>query len=281
MRNRGLWLVILVLIILGFLINITKQNVQILDRVQRPLMNILGPVNKVLTKMSFFIKSRVVEIPELFSLRNENEDLKKQITDLKHYKQTFEEYRQENKTLRDMLNLKQKSLDYDLEAAEVVGREPGNWFNVILIDKGLEDGIEENMAVIADKSLVGYVINSDKNFSKVLLITDDRSSISAMIQRTRDNGILKGTIDPAPTGYVKMVFLPQDANIVKKDTVISSGLGGIIPKGIVIGEVAEVKKESYELMQYAIVKPAVDFQKLEHVFVIKNTGGSSYDNPSL
>lgn len=273
MRNRGLWLVILVLIILGFLINITNENVQILNKVQRPLMSVLGPVNKVLAKMSFFVRDRIAGIPELFALKEENTNLRKQVADLKHYKRTFEEYRQENKTLRDMLNLKQKDLDYDLEAAEVVGREPGNWFNVILIDKGLEDGIEENMAVIADKSLVGYVINSDKNFSKVLLITDDRSSISAMIQRTRDNGILKGTIDPAPTGYVKMVFLPQDANIVKKDTVISSGLGGIIPKGIVIGEVVEVKKESYELMQYAIVKPAVDFQKLEHVFVIKNSGG--------
>lgn len=272
MRNRGLWLVIVLLIILGFLINVTNQNVQILNKVQRPLMGVLGPVKKVLAKASFFVKDRLEGIPELFSLKDENRNLKRQVADLKHYKQTFEEYRQENRTLRDMLNLKQKNLDYDLEAAEVIGRDPGNWFNVILIDKGLEDGIKENMAVTADENLVGYVINSDKNFSKVLLITDDRSSISAMIQRTRDNGILKGTIDPAPPGYVKMVFLPQDANIVKKDTVISSGLGGIIPKGIVIGEVVEVKKESYELMQYAIVKPAVDFQKLEHVFVIKNSG---------
>ena len=81
--------------------------------------------------------------------------------------------------------------------------------------------------------------------------------------------MVKGTIDPAPSGYLKMEFLPQDANLVKGDIVISSGLGGIIPKGIIIGEVAEANKESYELMQYAIIKPAVDFMKLERVFVIK------------
>ena len=74
-----------------------------------------------------------------------------------------------------------------------------------------------------------------------MIITDERSSVSAMLQRTRDNGIVKGTIDPAPSGYLKMDYL-QDANLVKGDIVISSGLGGLIPKGIVIGEVIEAKK---------------------------------------
>lgn len=273
LRNRGLWIVVFVIIFLGFLINITAQDSQVLKKIQGPFIRFLGPVKNVFAKASFYIKDKVEEIPQLFSLKNENKKLRKQVAELKQYKQTFEEYRQENKTLRDLLDLKQKNLDYDLEAAEVIGRDPGNWFNVIMIDKGKYDGIKENMAVISGNGLVGHVISSDKNFSKVLLITDDRSSISAMIQRTRDNGILKGTIDPAPQGCVKMVFLPQNANIVKGDTVISSGLGGIIPKGIVIGEVVEAKKEPYELMQYAIIKPTVDFQKLEHVFVIKNSGG--------
>ena len=102
-----------------------------------------------------------------------------------------------------------------------------------------------------------------------MIITDERSSVSAMLQRTRDNGIVKGTIDPAPSGYLKMDYLPHDANLVKGDIVISSGLGGLIPKGIVIGEVIEAKKEPHDLMQYAIIKPAVDFQRLEHVFVIR------------
>lgn len=273
LRNRGLWVIIIILIFLGFLINITAQDNQVLKKIQGPFIRILGPVKNIFAKTSFYIKDKVEDVPQLFSLKNENKKLKKQVAELERYKQILEEYKRENENLRDLLNLKQKNLDYDLEAAEVVGRDPGNWFNVIMINKGRDDGIKENMAVISDNGLVGHVISSDKNFSKVLLITDDRSSISAMIQRTRDNGILKGTIDPAPPGCVKMVYLPQNAKIVKGDTVISSGLGGIIPKGIVIGKVIEAKKEPYELMQFAIVKPMVDFQKLEHVFVIKNSGG--------
>lgn len=269
-KNRRWWLLFSVLTVLVILINVTSQNHSAFNRISAPVIAVLSPVQKVLSNVSFALKGGLDSIPQFFSLKKENERLKKQVAELAQYRQRFLEYQQENANLRNMLGLKQRSFQYDLEAAEVIGRDPGNWFNVILIDKGIGNGIEKDMAVITDKGLVGYTIDVGKNYAKVLLITDGRSSVSAMIQRTRDNGILKGTIDPAPRGYVKMVFLPQDANLLKGDVVISSGLGGIIPKGIVIGEIVEANKEPYDLMQYAIVKPAVDFQRLEQVFVIKN-----------
>lgn len=273
-RSKRFWLLGLVLSLLIFTISYTARNQYFFNRLEFPVITVFSPVQKVLSAVSVTIKEGFSTIPDMLVLKKQNEELQKQIRELEQYKQKYLEYQRENINLRSMLGLKQRNLQYELEAAEVIGREPGNWFNVILIDKGEENGIKKDMAVVTDQGLVGYVLSAGKNYSKVMLITDNRSSVSAMIERTRDNGILKGTIDPAPMGYIKMVYLPQEANIIKGDVVISSGLGGLVPKGIIIGEVVEAQKEPNEFMQYAIVKPEVDFQKLEQVFVIKSHDGS-------
>ncbi len=273
LKNRRWLIFILIIVIIGVVINVTLKNAEIFSQIGYPVLAVFGPVQKVFSTTSYAFTDGISTIPQLFTLKNENEKLRKQINELKKYKRDYLEYQQENINLRRMLNLKQRSLEFELEAAEVIGREPSNWFNVILIDKGEKDGIKKDMAVMVDEGLVGYIIEAGSGYSKVLLITDDRSSVSAIIQRSRDNGIVKGSIDTVPQGCVKMVFLPYDSNIIKGDVVISSGLGGIFPKGIVIGEVVEAQKESHELTQYAIIKPAVDFQKLERVFVVKNRGG--------
>ncbi len=251
------------------IVNITLNQEAIFKKIEIPIITVLSPAQKILSKIGFDIKDKLDTIPQIFYLKEENEALKKQVAELLQYKQNLLEYQRENTDLRSLLGFKDKNLQYDLEAAEVIARDTGNWFNVILIDKGEKQALKKDMAVITNEGLVGCIISTTANTSKVMLITDERSSISAMLQRTRDNGIVKGSIDTAPRGYLKMDFLSQDANLVKGDIVISSGLGGLVPKGIVIGEVVETKKESYELMQYAIIKPAVDFLKLERVFVIK------------
>ncbi|HHX23088.1 MAG TPA: rod shape-determining protein MreC [Thermoanaerobacterales bacterium] len=269
LRNRRWQLILLLLVISIAIVNITIKNDFIFNSIEIPVITLLSPVQEVLSKAGFTIKEKIDAIPQILYLQQENEELKKEVAELLHYKQNLVEFQRENADLRNLLGFKERSFQYDLEAAEVIARDSGNWFNIILIDKGEKHGIKKDMAVITDKGLVGYTISTAPNTSKVMIITDERSSVSAMLQRTRDNGIVKGTIDPAPSGYLKMDYLPQDANLVKGDIVISSGLGGLIPKGIVIGEVIEAKKEPHDLMQYAIIKPAVDFQRLEHVFVIR------------
>lgn len=273
-KNRKWWLPLLVLILIFTTLNMASKNDRILTTFEKPVIHVLSPFQSGLSKISFTISNVFNKIPLIFKNQKDIDELQNQVAELLHYKHQVVEYQQENDKLRQMLNLKQRSFQYDLEAAEVIGRDPGNWFDVVLIDKGKKHGLKKDMAVITDKGLVGYITSTTNNNSKVILITDDRSSVSAMIQRTRDHGILKGTIAPSPRGYLKMVFLPQDANLVKGDIIVSSGLGGVIPKGIVIGEIVEAKKEPHDLMQYAIVKPAVDFQKLEYIFVIKNQGGT-------
>jgi rod shape-determining protein MreC len=269
LKNRRWLIPALFLIISITIVSITLKKDYVFKKLEVPVINTLSPAQKILSRVGFSIKENLDMIPQLFYMKEENENLKKQVAELLQYKQNIIEYQRENADLRTLLGFKERSFQYDLEAAEVIARDPSNWFNVILIDKGEKHGIKKDMAVITDEGLVGYTISTASNTSKVVLITDERSSVSAMLQRTRDNGMVKGTIDPAPSGYLKMEFLPQDANLVKGDIIISSGLGDLIPKGIIIGEVAEANKEPHELMQYAIIKPAVDFLKLERVFVIK------------
>lgn len=268
-RYKKAFLLILIVVALSFAVNATLHNRSLFKMLENPVIFVVKPVHEGFAWISHRVRETVISVSQLFYLKKENEALKKEVQELQAYKYKFMEYSEENARLRRMLEFKEKNSQYDMVAAEVIGRDPGNWFNVIIIDKGRKNGITENMAVVTEKGLVGYTIDVGNDWAKVLMLLDNRMSVSAMIQRTRDNGILKGNIAPAPPGCAKMVFLPADAHIVKGDTVITSGLGGIVPKGILIGEVVEVRKESDNLTQYAIVKPAVDFQKLEEVFVIR------------
>ncbi|WP_244269791.1 rod shape-determining protein MreC [Caldanaerovirga acetigignens] len=268
-RYKKAFFLIFIVVALSFAVNSTVHNRSLFGVLERPVIFFVKPLQEVFSWISHGVRKAVTSVSEVFYLKRENEALKKEVQELLEYKHKFLEYSAENARLRRMLEFKEKNLQYNMVAAEVIGRDPGNWFNVIIIDKGKKNGIMENMAVVTERGLVGYTMDVGDDWAKVLMLLDNRMSVSAMIQRTRDNGILKGNIAPAPPGCAKMVFLPADARIVKGDVVISSGLGGIVPKGILIGEVVEVKKESDNLTQYAIVKPAVDFQKLEEVFVIK------------
>lgn len=270
------WLIwILALIMLAAMVSITLQKNDVFKAIENPILTFLSPIQKALSTAGFNIKEKIEFIPQIFQLKEENEALNKQVAELQRYKQNLLEYQRENEDLRKLLGLKEKNLQFDLETAEVIGRDSDDWFNIILIDKGKNQGIEKDMAVITNDGLVGCIISTAANTSKVMLITDERSVVSAMLQRTRDNGIVRGSINEVQKGYLEMDFLSKDANIAKGDIVISSGLGGIIPKGIVIGEIVEAQKESDQLTQYAIIKPAADLLKLEWVFVVKSEKGAA------
>ncbi|WP_273039380.1 rod shape-determining protein MreC [Tepidanaerobacter syntrophicus] len=270
------WLIwILALIMLVTIISITLQKNDVFRAIENPILTFLSPIQKALSTAGFSIKEKIEFIPQIFQLKEENEALKKQVAELQRYKQNLLEYQRENEDLRKLLGLKEKNLQFDLETAEVIGRDSDDWFNIILIDKGKNQGIDKDMAVITNDGLVGCIISATANTSKVMLITDERSAVSAMLQRTRDNGIVRGSINEVQKGYLEMDFLSKDANIAKGDIVISSGLGGIIPKGIVVGEIVEAQKESHQLTQYAIIKPAADLLKLEWVFVVKSEKGAA------
>ena len=193
----------------------------------------------------------------------ENKKLSRQLGILNQKLMHVDELYLENKRLRGLLALKEQS-DYNLVAAQVISRDPSYWTSVVIIDKGRSSGIKENLAVITYGGLVGKVIEAGLSTSKVMLLNDLNFGVSAIIQRTRQEGLVSGTLE----NKLIMRHLSPDSEIVPGDLVMTSGLTYIFPKGIAIGKVIEIGKEFSGLSVFCTVKPVVDLSKLEEVLVI-------------
>ena len=179
-----------------------------------------------------------------------------------------EEYAAENARLRELLAYKQAAQQFDLLAARVIGRDAALWTSTIVVDRGAQDGVRENMPVVTGKGLVGRVTEVMPLSSKVQLILDVRSSVGTLVQRTesRVTGIVTGTMD---NPYMpQMVNIPRNADVQDGDIVVTSGFGGIYPKGIPVGQIVSQRSDDTGLLKVALIDTAVDFQRLEDVAII-------------
>jgi rod shape-determining protein MreC len=195
----------------------------------------------------------------------ENKKLREGLGFLKERLSETEELRLENARLRDLLSFKKKS-SHHLVAARVIGRDPSYWSSVIIIDKGRSSGVRKNSAVISPGGLVGKVIETAKTTAKVMLILDPDLSVSAIVQRSRQEGLVSGTLQKT----LIMRYISPEADVKTSDIIITSGLSSIYPKGIVIGEVVKAGKEFLGLSCYCLIRPAVDFWRLEEVLVVSD-----------
>jgi rod shape-determining protein MreC len=199
----------------------------------------------------------------LVHTRRENLKLLEELQQLQDENLRLQELALENSRLQQLLDLKQTS-SLKLAAARVVGRDPTNWYRTITINKGERDGLRVDMGVISTVGVIGRIIKTTPVASQVLLLTDHSSSIAALIQRTRDEGLIEGT----EGGSARMKYLPMLSEVGVGDTVLTSGLVGSFPKGLMVGQVSAVHKKEDGLFQVAQIQPAVDFTKLEEVLVI-------------
>ncbi|MDP3729908.1 MAG: rod shape-determining protein MreC [Candidatus Omnitrophota bacterium] len=169
----------------------------------------------------------------------------------------------DNARLRNLLDFR-KTIPYTSIPAQVIGRDPSNWSNSLIIDKGSSSGIKTNMAVISTRGLVGRIVETGRLSSKALLITDPNLKVGVLIRRNRQGGILTGR----PAGRCKIIYISLDSDIRPGDKVMTAGFGSVFPKGILIGEVEKVGKEEGRLYKYAILKPSQDLSMLEEVLCI-------------
>jgi rod shape-determining protein MreC len=167
-----------------------------------------------------------------------------------------------------MVGYKQSAHQFDTVAARVIGRESDTWSSMIIIDRGTGSGIQNDMPVVTPAGLVGRVVEAGLNSSKVQLILDPRSSVGTIVQRaeSRVTGIVRGDVSN-PT-MPQMVNIPKNADVVEGDVIVTSGFGGIFPKGIVVGLVSSLQNDAGGLLKIGVLETAVDFQKLEDVMVI-------------
>ncbi|MBR6013359.1 MAG: rod shape-determining protein MreC [Selenomonadaceae bacterium] len=212
-----------------------------------------------------FIKDTVVEIQ---TLHEQNKNLRQEVELLRAQNLTAAEFASENQRLRALLGYKQVAVQFDLVAASVIGRQADTWSSVVVINRGTLDGVADNMAVVTELGLVGHVIEASLNSSKVQLILDPRSSVGTLIQRpeSRVAGIVEGYINNPH--QPRMVNIPKNSDVKVDDVVVTSGFGGVYPKGIIVGKIKEIHNEEGGLLKYGVMEPSVNFEKLEDVAVI-------------
>ena len=199
----------------------------------------------------------------LVGLEKENQALKRELQELKLQVNRYREADLANQRLRALLNFK-KSIATPLLPAQLVAFDPSGWFQTILIDKGRDDGVVRDMAVVSAEGLVGRVIGVSNHHAKVLLILDGNSAVDAYVQRSRARGVLVGLgLELCVLKYVQ-----RNEDVQVGDQVISSGMGGVFPKGLLVGTVQEVVRGSSGLFQRVEVEPAVNFGRLEEVLVV-------------
>ena len=148
--------------------------------------------------------------------------------------------------------------------AKVIGRDATQWSKMLFLDKGTNDNVKKNLVVMTDSGVVGHVIHSSLDSSKVLLITDSRSAIDSVFQNTREPGVTVGTGE----GMCETKFVAIDAVVKLGDKVVSTGLGGVFPKGLMIGSVVDIVKKKQDLFQNITITPSVNLSHLEEVVII-------------
>lgn len=257
MRNQKKKIVkALIIISVATLIILTSSAARL---IRINITDTTSPVLKVFHSLLGFLDN----IAPFAALREENRILHERLDLLTRMAEETEAIHDENVRLRNLLNF-QKMIPYTSIPAQVIGRDPSNWSNSLIIDKGSAGGIKQSMAVMSTRGLVGRIVEVGKNSSKVLLITDPNLKVGIMIRRNRQGGVMVGR----PAGRCKVIYISLDSDVKKGDKVISAGFGSIFPKGILIGDIESVGKEEGRLYKYAIVKPSQDLSKLEEVLCI-------------
>lgn len=268
-KNK-LFLLLIATIIIFTVIGISAQQNSSINKFSSVFSVVMSPLQQFFSFSGQKIEGSLTFFNDIKALKKENDDLKATVDQMQKDNRELAVYKEENQKLKETLNLKDEFNDYDFVGANVIAKDPGNWFNVFRIDRGGSDGIGNDFPVITSSGLVGRVINPDPTSSKVVSIIDVDSVVSGIISKNRYVVVVKGDITLKDQGLCRMDYIPAEADVEVGDTVETSGLGGIFPKGIIIGRVKAVSQSTSELDRYAVIDPAVDFKRLEEVFILKN-----------
>lgn len=267
-KKSGAIGIVVTVIILILLVVLSNINIEKLTVVENVFSTIVMPFQNGFTMLKNKISGNNTFFTDLDNLKTENEELKQKNSELEQSLRELEIIKAENATLKEQMNLKEKYGEYQTVSGYVINRDISNYTGMVVINVGSNDGVKPNMTVIADKGLVGNVVSVTENTAKVQTIVDPASSVSCIINTSKDAFITKGSINSGRE--IKATYIPTDAVLVQDTSVETSGLGGIYPKGIHVGTIKEVVNTQNPTDKYAIIETAIDFSKLDTVLVILN-----------
>ena len=270
LRQNGL-----LLIIIGGLLSILLSIASaFMGGTADPLSNLFSmvtsPVRNTVTAAADWAEGVYTYVFRYSEMENEIQELRSQVTEMEELARQGQDALRENAQLRELLGLQERRRDLVFESARVTAPATSNWKSTLTISKGSNFGIEAGDCVITeDGVLVGIVSTVGSNSSEVSTVIITDINMGGMVARTYSAGILEGDFTLMAEGCLKLSYLPDGAQLVSGDEVLTSGKGGIYPSGLVVGQVDGVFTDPSGQTRYAVIRPAVDLNSLIEVFIIK------------
>jgi rod shape-determining protein MreC len=241
--------------------------------VQKIGNDIFGTVSRIIALPAYGVQSLATNVNNFVATYEENQRLRKGIDDLDATHAENESLKAENKELKKLVGLKKTTTDYSLTAAVVLTRTPSSWQDLVTVNKGTASGIKKNQPVLAGNGLIGRVVEANYTTSKVELISDNNESanrFAIQVQATDGeyiNGIVTGY--DKKTNQIIMGQITDKKTVAKGTEVVTSGLGGITPKGLYVGKVSKVTKDDYGLASEIRIEPAAKLSNINNVYIAK------------
>ncbi len=237
------------------------------------------PMQRGLTEIGNWISDKTYELASLRNVMQENETLKNQVDELTEELNALKLEQYDTEDLRELVELQKSYSDYNKLPASVISKDPGNWFDTFLIDKGTDDGVAVGMNVITGSGLAGIITEVGANYAKVRSIVDDMSSVSGMVLSTSDYCVVNGDLQVMDERQMITFSNLKDTNnrVSVGDQVVTSYISPDYVQGLLIGYISEIHVNSNNLTKSGLITPVVDFEHIKHVLVItdlKTTTGT-------
>ncbi len=242
------------------------------DKLTAPVQNVLSyvitPLQKGINGMGLWLTDRADYFATIDELRQQNEELKAELDNVKEKNLVLVQDQIELNNLRELYALDNKIPGYDKVAARVIGKGSGNWFSTFTIDKGSRDGILVDMNVICGNGLVGIVTDVTDNTATVRSIIDGNSNVTGMLVTSSDTCNVRGDLELMDSGFIHLEYMQKDVDVSDGDMIVTSNISDKYIQGILIGYVKNITEDANSLTQSGYLVPAVDFERLTEVLVI-------------
>lgn len=269
--NKRLIILLVCLVLLVGLVGYSMSDRKAMTLPEQLVTDTVGAVQSAFSRPAHFAAGLFEDIRDIRNVYEENRSLKSQLDEYASLQVEVSELRRRTEELEGAMALEDDLYDYNVRTALVIQRSPDRWNEQVGINKGAQDGIEVNMAVVTSQGLIGKINRVSQFSSTVQLLSDQAvtNRISAMVTGEEESvyGFIEG-IDHE-SGALRFAKIDIDANFEEGDTVTTSGLGGVFPRGLVVGKVIAVQNDEYGLTQTALVEPSADFYHIDYVQVVQ------------
>lgn len=267
--KNGIWILLVAVIVTVTMAALSAFGTGVATPLQNATGVISAPFRAGFSAVTNWVDDRIRFADDYDALKEENAALKEKVAKLEEENRQAQADSAENKRLRELLNLRPQERNLQFESAMVVDHTSSNWTRTLTLNKGSSMGIAPKDCVINSEGyLVGVITEVGTNWSTVLTTIDTDFEIGASVFRTGEAAIASGDFNLMGEGLLKLNYISSESALLNGDLVLTSGLGGYYPEGLVIGSVEEVITDDSGAMDYAMLTPAVNFDELTEVFVI-------------